>query len=126
MISGVRSVGVFVRDQDRAREFYTETMGFELVQDVPMGEGDGAARWIEVRPPDGRVLLVLFTPEGQEDRIGQFSNILFECDDIRRTHEELVGRGVVFTEEPREEFWGWWAVFTDPDGNSYGLGQRGE
>jgi hypothetical protein len=34
-------------------------------------------------------------------------------------------RGVEFAEEPSRQFWGWWAVFRDPDGNSYGLGQRG-
>jgi hypothetical protein len=38
----------------------------------------------------------------------------------------LAARGVEFAEEPSRQFWGWWAVFKDPDGNSYGLGQRGE
>ncbi|MDP9396239.1 MAG: VOC family protein [Actinomycetota bacterium] len=123
MITGVRSASVYVRDQDAALRFYTETPGFELVQDTPMGEG--APRWIEVMPPDRQTLLVLFTAPGQEDRIGTFSNLLFACDDVRKTHEELVARGVTFAEDPTEQFWGWWAVFQDPDGNSYGLGQRG-
>ena len=126
MIEGVRSVGIFVGDQDRAKDFYTTTLGFELVQDTPMGEDADAARWIEVSPPDRSVRLVLFTPEGQEDRIGTFSNVLFDCDDVPKTHEELTKRGVEFEDEPRREFWGWWASFKDPDGNTYGLGQRGE
>jgi catechol 2,3-dioxygenase-like lactoylglutathione lyase family enzyme len=126
MLTAVRSVGIYVGDQDRAKEFFTDRLGFDLVQDTPMGEGPGALRWIEVAPPDRNVILVLFTPEGSEDRVGTFSNVLFECDDIRATHEELAGRGVEFTEEPNQQFWGWWAVFKDPDGNSYGLGQRGE
>ena len=126
MISAVRSVGLYVRDQDRAKEFYTNTLGFELVQDTPMGGEPDAARWLEVRPPDGNVLLVLFTPPGAQAQIGTFSNVLFSCDDILATHRELVDRGVEFPEEPRQEFWGWWAVFKDPDGNTYGLGQRGE
>jgi lactoylglutathione lyase len=126
MIEGVRSVGIFVGDQDRAKDFYTNTLGFELVQDSPMGQEAGAQRWIEVAPPDRAVVLVLFTPEGQEDRIGTFSNVLFNCDDIMKTHTELTERGVEFVDEPRKEFWGWWASFKDPDGNTYGLGQRGE
>jgi catechol 2,3-dioxygenase-like lactoylglutathione lyase family enzyme len=126
MLTSVRSVGIYVGDQDRAKEFFTGTLGFELVQDTPMGDGLGAARWIEVAPPDRNVILVLFTPEGDEDRVGTFSNVLFECDDIQATHRQLAGRGVEFAEEPSRQFWGWWAVFKDPDGNSYGLGQRGE
>jgi catechol 2,3-dioxygenase-like lactoylglutathione lyase family enzyme len=125
MLTAVRSVGIYVGDQDRAKEFFTGTLGFELVQDTPMGEGPGAARWIEVAPPDRNVILVLFTPEGEEDRVGTFSNVLFECDDIQTTHKQLAARGVEFTEEPSRQFWGWWAVFKDPDGNSYGLGLRG-
>ena len=125
MLTAVRSVGIYVVDQDRAKEFFTKTLGFELVQDTPMGDGPGAARWIEVAPPDRNVILVLFTPEGDQGRVGTFSNVLFECDDIQATHRQLGGRGVEFTEEPSRQFWGWWAVFKDPDGNSYGLGQRG-
>lgn len=126
MISRVRSVGIYVRDQQRALEFYTDTLGFELIQDTPMGQEPDSSRWIEVRPPGGDTILVLFTPQDQEDRIGTFSNVMFECDDVWRTYEELSARGVAFPDEPRKEFWGWWAVFQDPDGNIYGLRQRGD
>ena len=126
MISAVRSVGLNIGDQNRAKEFWTNTMGFELVQDVPMGEGSDAPRWIEVTPPDKNVILVLFTPEEASSQIGTFSNVLFTCDDIQKTHEELTARGVEFAEAPSKQFWGWWAVFKDLDGNSYGLGQVGD
>lgn len=124
MIEGVRSVGIYVADQDRAVQFWTDVVGFELLQDMPMGEGDDAPRWIEVAPAARGVVLVLYTPEGQEHLVGGFSNVLFRCDDVRRTHEELSARGVAFPDEPREEFWGWWAMFQDPDGNTYGLSQQ--
>ncbi|HEV8526461.1 MAG TPA: VOC family protein, partial [Actinomycetes bacterium] len=65
MLNSVRSVGIYVGDQDRAKKFFTDTLGFELLQDTPMGEGPGAARWIEVAPPDRGVILVLFTADGQ-------------------------------------------------------------
>ena len=51
MLTAVRSVGVYAGDQDRSKKFFTETLGFELVQDTPMGDGPGAPRWIEVAPP---------------------------------------------------------------------------
>jgi predicted enzyme related to lactoylglutathione lyase len=126
MITTVRSVGIYAGDQDRAKQFFTETLGFELIQDMPMGMEAGAPRWIEVAPPDRHVILVLYTPDDQKDRIGTFSNVLFNCDDIQQTYEELRAKGVEFTEAPTQQFWGWWAVFKDPDGNTYGLGQSGE
>ena len=126
MISSVRSVGIYVGDQDRAKQFFTESLGFELLQDIPMGEGAGAARWIEVAPPDRKVILVLFTADEQRDRIGTFSNVIFTCDDIQKTYEELREKDVAFAQAPAKEFWGWCAMFNDPDGNTYGLGQNGD
>jgi catechol 2,3-dioxygenase-like lactoylglutathione lyase family enzyme len=122
MAATVYSVGIYCRDQDAAKRFWTDTMGFELVRDEPMGP-EGGPRWIEVRPPAQDVKLVLYTPDGQEDRIGTFSNVLFEVDDVNALYEELTGKGVVFAGPPEKAPWGrWWAQFQDPDGNSYGLG----
>ena len=123
MISGVRSVGIYVGDQERAKAFWTEQMGFELVQDNPFGEGE---RWIEVQPPDKGTILVLYTPPEAKELVGTFSNVLFHAEDINKTHEELTERGVEFVEEPSQQFWGWWAMFKDPDGNTYGLGQSSD
>ena len=128
MITGARSVGIYVGDQERAKRFWTETIGFELLLDSPLdpsATGPGP-RWIEVAPPDRNIILVLFTPDEQQQLIGTFSNVLFTADDIQRTYEELTAKGVEFTEAPSKQFWGWWAMFKDPDGNTYGLGQRGE
>jgi hypothetical protein len=47
----------------------------------------------------------------------------FTCDDIRKTHQELTARGVAFPDPPSQTSWGWWATFTDNEGNLYGLGQ---
>ena len=118
MITAASTVGIFVSDQDRALDFYTNALGFEKRADEPMGDG---ARWIEVAPAGAQTRLVLYTPPGFEDRIGTFSNVVFGCDDIRATHEELSGRGVEFTQEPSEQPWGLWAQFKDQDGNEFGL-----
>jgi predicted enzyme related to lactoylglutathione lyase len=122
-ITKASTVGIYVSDQERALDFYTNALGFEKLVDEPMGP-DTEARWIEVAPAGAETHLVLFTPPGQEDRIGTFSNVVLACDDIRSTHEELRGRGVEFTREPSEQPWGLWAEFKDVDGNEFGLIQR--
>jgi predicted enzyme related to lactoylglutathione lyase len=121
MITKAGTVSVYVSDQQRALEFYTEKLGFEKRADEPMGPD---SRWIEVAPPGAETSLVLFTPEGMESRIGSFAGVVLACDDVRRTFEELRGRGVEFTEEPREQPWGMWASFKDQDGNVFGLTAR--
>ena len=127
MLTKVRSVGIYVSDQQRALDFYTDMLGCELVVDVPMGDGPEAPRWIEVKLPRDDTKLILFTPEGQEDRVGSFSNVIFHCDDIETTYDELAAKGVEFSTKPEKASWGqWWAVFEDPDGNKYGLGLESE
>ena len=129
MITKARSVGIYVSDQDRALEFYRDKLGFDVLQDNPMGElgpaGHEEQRWIEVAPKGAETLIVLYTPPGMEDRIGGFSNILWDADDIQATYEELEAKGVEFTQEPTQMGWGWWAQFKDPDGNEFGMGQSG-
>jgi uncharacterized glyoxalase superfamily protein PhnB len=127
LITRVRSVGIYVSDQQRALEFYRDVLGCDVLADLPMGEGEGALRWIEVRLPADDVNLLLFTPQGQEDRVGGFSNVIFHCDDLQDTYEELSAKGVQFPTPPEQAPWGkWWAVFADPDGNQFGLGLASE
>ena len=114
-----------VRDQDAAKRFWIETMGFSLVTDGPIGADSGGARWIEVRPPGGAVTLVRYTLTFDASKLGSLSPELFTCDDIRTTHQELTARGVTFPDPPSRTSWGWWATFTDNEGNLYGLGQGG-
>ncbi len=123
MITKASTVGIYVSDQDQALGFYTNKLGFEKLIDEPMGS-DSDARWIEVAPAGAQTRLVLFTPPGQEDRIGTFSTVVFSCDDMESTYQELSGRGVEFSENPSEQPWGIWAQFKDPDGNEFGLIER--
>ncbi|GLW08450.1 glyoxalase [Microtetraspora sp. NBRC 13810] len=120
---GVGKITLNVRDQDGAKRFWIDKMGFEEVIDQPMGED---ARWIEVRSTDSSIHLVLFAPVFEESKIGRLSNMIFVCDDIQRTFEELSGRGVEFVDKPSQQPWGWWASFRDNEGNLYGLSPRGE
>ncbi len=122
---GVDKVTLNVRDQESAKRFWVETMGFTLIQDTPMGDEPTGAPWLEVQPPDSGVTLVLYSPKFDESQIGSLGNVLFTCDDINRIHQQLTARGVRFPDSLSKQTWGWWATFTDNEGNLYGLGQRG-
>jgi predicted enzyme related to lactoylglutathione lyase len=117
MIRRLKFVGIPVRDQDRACEFYVQKLGFQVVTDQPMGAGGPGMRWIELRPPKGETGIALFTPPGQEDRIGTFAGISWECDDVQKTYEELVAKGVEFTKPPEKQPWGMMAIMQDSEGN---------
>ncbi len=117
MIKQVKFLGVCVSDQERALRFYTEKLGFIVKTDQAMG----SQRWIELAIPGAETGLVLFTPEGQEDRIGSFVNTSLACDDLEATYEELKFRGVEFNGPPQEQPWGKFAILKDPDGNSFVL-----
>jgi lactoylglutathione lyase len=123
MIGGVSKVVIEVDDQARAVAFWAETLGFELHQDTLYGE----ERWVEVRTPDKRLILVL-SPR-QDDRPSAFdllptSSVLFYCDDLVETYEELRSRGVEFPQPPVELSFGWWSIFQDREGNRFALHPR--
>jgi uncharacterized glyoxalase superfamily protein PhnB len=107
MITRVTSVGIRSGDEDQAVDFYVHKLGFQKRRELPMGR---EGRWVEVVPAGAETAVVPFTP-----------GLVFACDDIQATFEELRDRGVEFTEEPSEQPWGRWAQFRDPDGNEHGL-----
>ncbi len=121
MITHVKFVGVPTGDQDRALEFYTKKLGFTVATDQPFNEKQ---RWIELAVGRSQTGIVLFTPDGHENRIGTFFNGSLACDDVERTHEELKARGVEFVSPPTKQPWGTFAVFKDPDGNQFVLSSR--
>ena len=122
VIKGVKFVSIPVRDQDRALEFYTGKLGFSIVTDQPMGPA--SQRWIELGVRGAETRVVLFTPPGQEDRIGTVSNVVFVSDNVEKTAEELTSRGVQFVQPPKKEPWGTSAIFKDVDGNQFVLSSR--
>jgi predicted enzyme related to lactoylglutathione lyase len=118
VITHVKFVGVPVKDQDRALSFYTDKLGFAVATDQSMGSGK---RWIELRIAHSITRLVLFTPDGQEDRIGTFFNGSIACDDVEATYRQLTQRGVEFVEPPTKQPWGTFAKFRDSEGNTFVL-----
>jgi len=86
MIKQIKFISIPVTDQQRALDFYTDKLGFTIITDQPFDEKQ---RWIELRVPKAETRVVLFTPEGDEKRIGSFMNMSYECDDIDKTYAEL-------------------------------------
>lgn len=121
MIKGIKFVGIPVRNQDRALEFFTKKLGLTIVTDQPFNDEQ---RWIELRIPGADTGIVLFTPPGHEDRIGSFHSISFWTNDVQKTYEELSARGVEFVGPPKTADWGSSAIFKDPDGNQFVLGSK--
>src|SRR5260370_37612244 len=100
MIKQIKFVSIPVRDQNRALDFYTDKLGFTIITDQPFDEKQ---RWIELRIPKAETRAVLFTPEGDEKRIGTFMNMSDACDDIDKTYAELKKRGEEFEGPPEKQ-----------------------
>ena len=120
MIEEVRVVSVPVSDQEQAREFYVDTLGFELRADNSWGEG---MRWVEAAPEGSSTSLSLVT-WFEAMPPGSLQGLVVATDDIRKTYEELVAGGVPFDFPPTEMPGGTQAVFRDPDGNGLVLWER--
>lgn len=115
MIRKVRLVTIAVRDQERSLAFFRDKVGLKVLLDEH--EADGS-RWIELIAPDGGSTIAL-VKAGVDEKVGSFSNVVFGCDNVYNTCHDLKSRGVCFVAEPVEESWGTFAVFRDPDGNSF-------
>lgn len=118
-ITDIVIVSIPVSNQDRAKSFYVDTLGFELLADSPMGPN---MRWVQVRPKGGSTSLTLVT-WFETMAPGSSKGLVVECDDIERTYEELAGRGVSFSGPIETQPWGRFATFDDPDGNGIVLQQ---
>jgi catechol 2,3-dioxygenase-like lactoylglutathione lyase family enzyme len=111
-ITHIQLFSLPVSDQDRARDFYVDTLGFELVADTAMGPD---MRWVQVRPPGSQASITLVTwfptmPPGAA------KGTVLETDDLDADVTALRARGVSI-EAVQEAPWGRFVTFDDPDGN---------
>jgi catechol 2,3-dioxygenase-like lactoylglutathione lyase family enzyme len=124
MTGRLAAITYLVRDYDEAIAYFTNKLGFTLVEDAPLG---GSKRWVLVAAEAGGTQLLLAkaaTPEqvAATGRQGGGRVFLFlHTDSFRRDHEAFRTRGVVFLESPREEAYGTVAVFEDLYGNRWDL-----
>jgi len=116
MIQAIKTVAVYVEDQQKALDFYTQKLGFEVRRRQSLGpQGD----WIEVAPSSGQTGLVLYPralmPAWKELK----PSVVFQCDNVEATCKELAAKGVSITGQPRVMGWGIYAKFADLDGNEF-------
>lgn len=126
MITNVSLVTVYCLDQDEARDYYVEVLGFEPRADVIVGEG---FRWVTVgHPGQPELEVTLMTPGPPLDaetaafirrqlEKGQMGGLGLRVDDCRKTFAELSAKGVTFLQEPADRPYGVEAVMRDISGN---------
>jgi catechol 2,3-dioxygenase-like lactoylglutathione lyase family enzyme len=126
MITNISLATVYCLDQDEARQFYVENLGFEARTDVTMGEG---FRWVTIghpSQPELEVTLMLpgppLAPEAadfirQQLEKGEMPGLGLRTDDCHQTYRELSARGVTFLQEPSDRPYGIEAMIRDNSGN---------
>jgi catechol 2,3-dioxygenase-like lactoylglutathione lyase family enzyme len=120
MIDYVGTVCIFVDNQDRAKEFYTQKLGFELRTDQPLYPG-ATNRWVAVAPKGAVTEIILYKVdenwEHYKQVIGQSQAVTLNVVDMASTHKDLKAKGVEFTSEPDPQPWGTYATLRDSEGN---------
>ena len=130
MSQGVGMVGLYVRDQDEAVEFYVEKLGFRVHTDVRNGD----YRWLTVQHPEqpsfqlglfapGPPVLDAATAQAVREIVakGAMPPLVLVVDDCRAAHERMHAAGVEFTQEPVTRYGSTDASFRDPSGNGWKL-----
>jgi catechol 2,3-dioxygenase-like lactoylglutathione lyase family enzyme len=126
MINNISIVSVFVKDQDEAKKFYTDVLGFEEKDDITLGDGYRWCTVIHPAQPELLVNLAIPGPPMDADLVdamkraqdaGGLNGLGLNVDDCRKTHEELVAKGVEFVQPPTDRPYGVEAVCRDNSGN---------
>ena len=117
-ILGFEILSVPVSDQQRAKQFYRDVLGFSLIREEPMGPG---MNWIQLGPPGQNVTIALVT-WFENMKPGGLQGVMVNTADIHTEHASLQSRGLQIG-EIKQEPWGRYAMFTDPDGNGWILRQ---
>jgi catechol 2,3-dioxygenase-like lactoylglutathione lyase family enzyme len=129
MAQAIGLISLVVRDYDEAVAFFTEKLGFKLVEDSAAIDRNGEQkRWVVVRPSGAQGTNVLLakasTPE-EHSRIGNQTGgrvfLFLHTDDFWGDYRAMTAKGVRFVREPREEAYGTVAVFEDLYGNKWDL-----
>jgi catechol 2,3-dioxygenase-like lactoylglutathione lyase family enzyme len=118
-VQGIRVVSVPVSDQERAKEFYVQKLGFELTRDDDSIPG---LHWVQVTPEDGSTSLTL-VDWFESMPAGSLQGLVLGIDDLESYCNGLLTRGVEFDRPLQEQPWGREAVIHDPDGNMLVLQQ---
>lgn len=118
MITKVGTVSLFVNDQDAAKAFYTEKLGFEVHEDAPFGPG---MRWLSVAPPGAETEIVLYKPDENWEHyrqvVGKSQALTLAVDDLDAFVADVTAKGVRVPMGIMEEGWGRHAFILDHEDN---------
>lgn len=118
MIDAIATVCLFVNDQDKAKAFYTEKLGFELRQDNPMGD----SRWIAVAPHGARTEVILYKVDSNWEHyrqvVGKSQALTFNVTDMQQLYADLKAKGVRIVQEPDPQPWGTYMTILDDENNA--------
>jgi predicted enzyme related to lactoylglutathione lyase len=120
MANHISVVSIPVSDPERAKAFYADSLGFDVLADTPFGEGQ---RWVQLAPAGAQTSITLVT-WFDDFPPGSVRGLVLDVDDIAASRERLEARGVDFTGDTFGTPWGSFAPFEDPDGNRWALHQE--
>ena len=134
MIKRLSHATIYVKDQDRAKSFYVDKLGFEVRTDQKMDD----FRWLTVGPKDQPDLEIVLMATGggsmfDDETSARIIELMdrgalgagdFETSDCKKTYAELKAKGVEFLSEPEERPYGIEATFKDDSGNWFSLTQH--
>ena len=131
MIQRLYHATLYVLDQDAARDFYVNKLGFDVRMDAKM---DNGFRWLTVSPkgqPDLQIILMKVDGPNMQPEVaatirglliqGKINGGVLQTSDCRKTYEELKAKGVEFPSPPKEQFYGVEAILKDNSGNWFSM-----
>ncbi len=125
MPQSLAHVSFLVRDYDEALNFFTDVLGFRVVEDSPL---PGGKRWLVVTPPGSRSASLLLAQADDPAQLLQVGHqaagrvfLFLHTDDFWRDYRLMQASNVKFLESPRQESYGTVAVFEDLYGNKWDL-----
>jgi lactoylglutathione lyase len=129
MIKTIGGTIIYVSNQSRAVEFYTQKLGFEVKSNLQFEDN---IKWIEVAPKESNSTLSLVEPNREllktdeeinraKMKIGTDTDVWFYANDIESTYEELKGKGINLTKPEKQDWGGTMSILKDQDGNLFGL-----
>jgi catechol 2,3-dioxygenase-like lactoylglutathione lyase family enzyme len=122
-------VALLVRDYDEAIAYFTQNLGFHVVEDSPSTDRNGRPkRWVLIAPPGSLETKLLLAKASTPEEISRVGNqtggrvfLFLHTDDFWRDYRSMAARGITFVRDPREEPYGTVAVFEDLYGNRWDL-----
>lgn len=121
----IAHIALVVKDYDEAIQFYTERLGFQLLEDTKIDE---LKRWVVIAPPGATECCLLLAKAANEKQLKSVGNqsggrvfLFLFTDDFWRDYKRMLAKGINFVRPPKEESYGTVAVFADLYGNKWDL-----